>query len=109
MTALKLKEAAPLDRRSLPPEALEAIRVYDEFRLGVDALSERLQAHNKQIALVKEQAAAADIPVLNRDIFRLKATKARHSEPVVSRCRAYIDERTAKPGRRRFVIKQEPR
>ena len=93
---LRQKHAAPLDPITLSDEALAAVREFEARRQEVNALSGRLQAHNSEIAVVKEQAAAADVAALGRDLAMLMATKARQGEPVASLCQAYLDEKAAK-------------
>ena len=96
LQALRDKLAAPLDPIRLPEEAFNAIAQYEARRQEVAALSAQLQAHNEQIALVKEQAASADVAALTRDLTRLKAVNARHTEPTASLCQAYLNERAGK-------------
>lgn len=93
---LRSKHAAPLDALTLSDEARKKVQEYEECREGVRALSGRLQDHNRQIEIIKEQAASADVSALTRDLENLKATKARFSEPHDSRCTAYIQEKVAK-------------
>lgn len=93
---LREKYTAPLDPISLPQESLDLIAEYEDWRQEVAALSAQLQSHNTQIALVKEQAASADLAALTRDLTMLKAVKARHTEPVASLCQDYLDEKAQK-------------
>src|SRR5690606_15346544 len=53
-------------------------------------------ACNGQIALVKEQAAAANVATLAADLARVEAVKARHSPPLNAACDAYVAEKEAK-------------
>jgi wobble nucleotide-excising tRNase len=61
LSCLRAKQAAPLDPAALPSAALAAIEAYDESRRLVSEVSASLQAVNRQIALVREQAAAANV------------------------------------------------
>lgn len=96
LAALRQKYAAPLDPITLPQEALDAVREFEERRQEVVTWSIRLQGHNFNIGIVKEQAAAADVGALNRDLQLLKAVKARHSQPVATLCQSYLNEKAAK-------------
>ncbi len=93
---LRNKLGAPLDRMNLSDKAKDAVAEFDRWRGKVKALSDRLQMHNRDIAVVKEQSAVAEVAALVRDVDHLKATKARHAEPHATRCGAYLHERTAK-------------
>lgn len=77
--ALRSKRAAPLDRVTLPRPALVAIIEYDALRQVVADLSQAVLAVNAQIAIVKEQAAAANLAALTGDLARLKAVEARYA------------------------------
>jgi len=96
LTILSAKAAAPLERMELQAEVLAAVQVYDARRNEVVALSDALQAANPAIAIVKEQAAAANLAALNADLARLQAVMTRHSEPVNELCQNYMAEKTAK-------------
>lgn len=94
--ALRAKQAAPLDRLELSAEARAAIEAFNAHRDEVAALSDRLQAANGQIALVKEQAAAGNRAALAADVAALRATKARHSADIAPLFTDYLDEKAAK-------------
>jgi len=94
--ALQAKQAAPLDRTALSPEARAAIARYDADRQTLAALNERLEQANLAIRVVKEQAAGGNPAALAADVARLKATKARHTAPTAALCQEYLDEEEAK-------------
>ncbi|MDI2054405.1 AAA family ATPase [Bradyrhizobium sp. Mp19] len=48
------------------------------------------------IAIVKEQAAVANLPALTADLARLQAVQRRHSEPTNAQCADYLAEKAAK-------------
>lgn len=96
LTALRAKAAAPLDRMELPQEAVALIAAYDEQRLAVDAVSTVLRSCNARIAVVKEQAAAANLAALTADLERLQRVQARHSVPVDALCADYLAEKADK-------------
>ena len=96
LTILRAKAAAPLEPMELSPECQAAIAAYDDHRTVVADLSAALLAHNPSIAIVKEQAAGADIASLFADLARLTAVKARHQPPTAALCDDYLAEKAAK-------------
>lgn len=70
LTILRAKAAAPLEAMELPPECLAAIAAYDAHRAVIADLSAALLARNSSIAVVKEQAAGADMASLS-DLAKL--------------------------------------
>lgn len=94
--ALASKQAAPLDPIVLGAEAVAAIDAYHDRRAEVAAISDVLGALSGRIAVVKEQAQAANVPALTNDLNRLKAAKARHSATVAPLCTDYLAEKDAK-------------
>ena len=93
---LERKQAAPLEPIEISESLMEAIRVYEELRTQVSALSTSLQQANASVRLVKEQAAAGNVAVLESDRARLKAVKARHSLSTAALCARYSEEKAAK-------------
>ena len=96
LTALRAKFAAPLEAAELGADALEGIAAYDRERDAVSAATAELVARNDAIALVKEQAAGANVGNAETDLARLRLIKLRHSEPTATLCQACIDEKAAK-------------
>lgn len=96
LTILRAKAAAPLDAIELSPECLAAIGAYNEHRAMVIDLSAALIARNPSIAIVKEQAASADIASLSADLDKLTAVRARHQPPTAALCKSYLGEKAAK-------------
>lgn len=96
LTVLRAKAASPLEAMTLSGETLALIRDYDERRADVAALSGALQARNTQIAVVKEQAANADVAARAADLARLQSVRARHSNPVSGLCADYLAEKADK-------------
>lgn len=96
LTVLRAKAAAPLEVMTLPPEAVAAVETFARDGQAVAGLSAMLTASNNQIAVVKEQAAAANVAALTADLARVQAVKARHSHPLNVACDAYISEKEAK-------------
>ncbi len=72
------------------------MEAYHHERAAVLQTSEQLQALNIQIARVKEGALAGNLATLRSELIRLKATQSRHSEPNISRCADYLEEKAAK-------------
>lgn len=96
LTVLRAKAASPLEAMVLPAETLELIRVYDGYRADIATLSAALQACNAPIAVLKEQAANADVGARAAHVARLQAVRARHSDPVSGLCADYISEKADK-------------
>jgi len=94
--ALNRKKDAPLERVELTAADLDALRSYEEAVTSFANLTGSLQAVNPAIAVVKEQAAVADVSTLSADLSKLKATRARHGAATNALCQAYLDEKAAK-------------
>lgn len=95
-SALTAKRAAPLEPVGLTAANLQAIADYENAVREIMAVSDALQSTNTKIALVKEQAATANVATLAADLAKLKATQARHSTATSALCQSYLDEKTAK-------------
>ncbi|MCH8853746.1 MAG: AAA family ATPase, partial [Planctomycetes bacterium] len=95
-TALKAKQAAPLDQAALSGETNAVVAVYDEKRQEVEELSRSLQEANVAIRRVKDQAAVGNLATLAANLQRLKATKARHEPTTAALCTAYLNEQEEK-------------
>lgn len=96
LTALRAKAAAPLDRMELAHDVVALIETYDAQRAALGAVSETLQACNAPVAIIKEQAAVANIAALTADLARLQAIQRRYSEPTNRLCADYLTEKAAK-------------
>lgn len=96
LVILRAKAAAPLEAMTLSPETIALIAAYDARRDAIVALSDALQASNAPIAILKEQAANADVAARAGDLARLHAIQSRHSDPVSGLCDEYLVEKTAK-------------
>ena len=96
LTVLRAKAAAPLEAMTLPPEAIAAVETFARDARSIADVSATLTACNGHIALVKEQAAAANVAALTADLARVQAVKARHSPPLNAACDAYVAEKDAK-------------
>ena len=94
--ALNAKQASPLERHTLNPQAQEAIAAYEAVRQEVSRLSDALLAANERIRVVQEQAAAANPETIARDLARLQATRDRHAPEIAALCSAYLEEKEAK-------------
>jgi wobble nucleotide-excising tRNase len=94
--ALRAKFSAPLDANKLDDETLSAIDAYSQARQLVFDAIDPLLARNADIALIKEQAAGANVATSEADLTRLKLIKTRHSDPVAAICQAVIDAKADK-------------
>ncbi|TPI66762.1 AAA family ATPase [Mesorhizobium sp. B2-8-9] len=95
-TALQRKLDAPLEAIEISREGLVAIEEFEIQRNEIAALSASLQEANDRIAVVKEQAAGANIAALESDLQTLAIIRSRHSEPMIQNCQAYLQEKAAK-------------
>lgn len=96
LVALRSKASAPLEASELSSETLELTDAYSAERETIAARFVSLQKCNTAIALVKERAAGANVATLEGSLVRLKAVKARHSEPIATNCQAYLTEKASK-------------
>ena len=96
LVVLRAKAAAPLEAMALSLETLALIATYELRREAIANLSDALQACNAPIAVVKEQAANADVATRAADLARLEAVQSRHSDPVSGLCDNYLAEKAAK-------------
>lgn len=95
-SALNAKRAAPLDAAALDDAAITAIDTYSVRRVEIAAISNLLVGLSGQIAVVKEQAQAANVAALTADLNRLKANQSRHNQQIAPRCEEYLVEKAAK-------------
>lgn len=93
---LLTKQAAPLDAVALSDEIKAAIRAYHNRRDEVVCLHQSLVAANREIDLVKERSAAANVPALERDLRSLQSERARGTPEAVTLCNEYLAEQQAK-------------
>jgi wobble nucleotide-excising tRNase len=96
LQALRAKQAAPLESMALSKEARAAIAEYDKCVVAVTTVSNALQAINPQIAIVKEQAAVANVATFTSEVAKLKAMEVRYDPAVAPLCQAYLDEKARK-------------
>lgn len=96
MDALHAKQAAPLDKRSLAGGIEQALQTYETARQAIRAIFDALVALNPQIAVVKQQAAGANVVNLTADLVRLEAISERFTAAVNAACQAYSAEAAAK-------------
>jgi wobble nucleotide-excising tRNase len=94
--SLQAKQAAPLERRSLAGNVEQALQTYEATRREIHAIFETLVALNPQIAVVKQQAAGANVANLTADSARLQAISRRFVPAVDAACQAYAAEMAAK-------------
>jgi wobble nucleotide-excising tRNase len=96
MAALRAKQAAPLEKATLPADALMAAEAFHQARSAILAVSDAMQEANAKIVIVKEQAASANVATLTADLAKLVAIKTRHTPEVVALCQTYLTEKAAK-------------
>ena len=93
---LTAKKTAPLEPMSFTAAELQALSVYERAAASLAASSALMQEANPRIAIVKEQAATANVPTLVAELSKLRATQARHSPSTNALCQAYLNEKAAK-------------
>lgn len=96
--ALNAKRAAPLDAIALDATALAAIDVFHQKCAEIAQVSTSLTGLNNQIAIVKEQAQAANVTALTADLNKRKAIQSRHNPQIAPRCDEFLAEKAAKQG-----------
>lgn len=93
---LQAKAASPLEPMAISKGVTTAISTYSQRRSELACVSAALIECNKNIEIVKEQAASADASTLASDLIKLRAVKRRFDPEVASLCDAYLVEKTAK-------------
>lgn len=96
LVALEAKKAAPLEPMTLNADARAAIASYQAHVDRVAVIEVAIGGINQTITLVKEQARAANLPVLIADLARLRAVEARYQPQMIELCSTYTDECDAK-------------
>ena len=96
LEALLAKQSAPLEKVALDDEIYAAVERYGECRTAVLELDEALQIANKEIAVVKVRARAANIAKLDVDLAELLAVRSRYGTDIARLCDEYLAEKQAK-------------
>ena len=94
--ALSSKQAAPLDRKTLSPEALDSIERFKRHVRKVSDFNLKLQEIKEVIGGIKDRPMVGDLRTLEDILIKLKSTKARHLSPTANLCGEYLTERKAK-------------
>jgi wobble nucleotide-excising tRNase len=94
--ALLRKQNKPLEKAALTEEESSAISSYKSARQTFQEENAKLVANNTRIAVVKEQAASANVATLAADLAKLRAARARHSTAIGPLCGSYVAEKAAK-------------
>lgn len=103
---LRAKATAPLEPMLLAQETVDAIRVYRIRIEEARQLSDSLIDVNKELEVVKEQAAADDLGALTADIEKLKAKKARYEPNIAPFYDVYIAEKDSKKETEKNAIRR---
>lgn len=93
---LAAKQAAPLERLEITPDASDAVTAFEAERARVAKLSQALQSANGIVRIVKEQAAAGNPAAIMADLTRLRANQARYTPDFTALCNEYLKEKSAK-------------
>ena len=94
--APKAKRADPLTVVVINEETQRAVATYATAFAVVAEQSRLLLAANENIQRVKEATQAGNVQATEREVKRLKGTKARHTPATAALCTAYLTEKTAK-------------
>jgi len=94
--ALNAKQAAPLERSTLPTAARDTIDRFNHHQQTIAALNQQILQTNVAIQTVKGASAGGEPNTLAEVLTRLKAIKACHTPPISALCKDYLDEKTAK-------------
>ncbi len=90
------KAGAPLEPLEISGELEKAIVAHNAQCEKLRDLSEQLLAVNPELAIVKEQAADANLATLGGDLANLRAARARFDPQIAPLCDAYLVEKAAK-------------
>lgn len=93
---LKLKQASPLEPLSLDADIKKRIEKYKLVSDSIEAQSESLVARNDAITEIKTATASGDVALETRELDKFKATKARHTDAMTAKCKAYSETKAAK-------------
>jgi wobble nucleotide-excising tRNase len=94
--ALTAKRADPLTAVVLAEDTHRAVATYAMVATLVAETSRVLLVANENIQRVKEATQAGNVQAADRELKRLKATKARHTPATDALCTAYLTENTSK-------------
>jgi wobble nucleotide-excising tRNase len=93
---LSAKQAAPLEAMRISDEIRALVGCFEAHRSVVTAINRQLHEANRAIDVAKERVATANPAVLENDLARLKAIKARHEPAILTLCNEYLQARAAK-------------
>jgi wobble nucleotide-excising tRNase len=94
--ALGAKRMAPLEQRTLSAAELGSIESFNAHAAEIVQLNRRFVAANLAIQEVKRTAATANIQVIENELNRLRAARARYLPPTAGLCEAYLLAKAAK-------------
>lgn len=93
---LTAKQASPLERMEFSDQTRVLVTAYEGHRQTIATINRRFSNANQLVGVARERAATANLTVLEDDLARLKATKARHEPETAQRCDRYLQELIAK-------------
>ena len=96
MMILAKKAAAPLEPMELATEVIGKINVFQARSTELEQLMTEMEQANKNIAAMKEKAESGDLAMAEADLLRYQAKRDRHSEPMSTDCRKYLETKAAK-------------
>lgn len=90
LEALQAKQMTPLEKMSISPATRNAVLEYEEVRMQLQQVNDRLQATALSIQGVKVQASEINVATAEAEMVRLRAVKARYSPDISVKCDEYI-------------------
>jgi len=96
VTALREKQAAPLEHMQLAPDVADMLLDFEGFRNAIQELNVQFEVANEAIGTVKADAASANPTVLSTALASLRVGKARHTPQIAALCDTYAAEKVAK-------------
>lgn len=95
-TALAAKSQAPLEAIQLTAGDVAAIEAHQQNLARMENYNQSLTEANRGIAVVKERAGNANAAVIQANLARLRAVRARHSAGNIPLCDEYLAAKQAK-------------
>lgn len=96
LSDLQKKKNSPLEKITLSKETLDCHKQFLDGLKNIKDFEVKLIELNGELSLIKESAKSENLSALNSDLKKLKANKARFSEPTKTLCNNYKSEKAAK-------------
>lgn len=93
---LRKKKADPLTAMQISESVQGAVSTYEHHRRKIDALKQQIASANTVVQAVRKKAKSANFAQIESALNKLRATKVRYTQEVVSLCDAYSKEKQKK-------------